>query len=184
MALLAKHIPECHREALGRPLGDAELLQPLGELSLAHPGRGDSAEVTLHIGEEHRHPGSAEPLGEYAQGDRLAGPRCAGDETMPIGHRGQEVERACRRGSNLNGWCHGGAAFVRPGSLYPDRTQDSTPQWGPPRPRAELTVSRGRAHRCVDMPGDRAQESIGGVGPEYRAEYPVPRHNLSESHEP
>ncbi|MNQ77255.1 hypothetical protein D3C85_921150 [compost metagenome] len=58
---------------------------PLGNLALGVAGCAQTAQVTFDIGGEHRHAGIAESFGHTLQGDGLAGPGSACDQTVSIG---------------------------------------------------------------------------------------------------
>jgi YebC/PmpR family DNA-binding regulatory protein len=44
-----------------------------------------------HVGQEHRHPDAAEPLGQFLQRDGLAGARRPGDQPVAVGQARQQV---------------------------------------------------------------------------------------------
>ncbi len=98
-----------HREARRRP-GLAYGLCAFEELLCARSGRGQSGEVTLDVGKEHRHPADAQLLGEDLERDGLPGSGCPRDEAMTV-HHGQRQAHgslgmdgaAHHRGSQLDG---------------------------------------------------------------------------------
>ena len=68
-----------------------ELRDPLGHLLVVAAGLADSGQIALDVSHEDRHADPAELLGNGVDRDGLAGARCAGDETMAIGHFRQQV---------------------------------------------------------------------------------------------
>ena len=51
-----------------------------------------TGQVALDVGQEHRHPDTAERFRQRLQGDRLAGAGRAGDEAVAVGHLRQQDE--------------------------------------------------------------------------------------------
>ncbi len=89
MALLAQQIPE-DRGVVGiDPVVLADLLGARGEgivgLGGGRSGHRDTGQVALHVGQEHRHAGAGEILGDALQGDGLAGAGGARDQPVAVG---------------------------------------------------------------------------------------------------
>ena len=55
-------------------------------LGVLSPRRRDAGQVALDVGCEDRNTRRSELLGEYLQGSRLAGSRCARDEAVSVEH--------------------------------------------------------------------------------------------------
>ena len=82
MSLGAEEIPE-HRRCRGKlKVGDADLLDALLYLRVRAAGLGDTGEIALHIGYEHRHPDAREGFRYHLQSDGL--PRAGGDGDQPV----------------------------------------------------------------------------------------------------
>ncbi|MNI12930.1 hypothetical protein D3C73_661370 [compost metagenome] len=78
------NVPQRHRVGLGRVIQPGHASDPLGHLALRIARRTEAAQVALDIGGEHRHTGIAECLGQVLQGDGLAGPGGAGDQSVAV----------------------------------------------------------------------------------------------------
>jgi hypothetical protein len=84
MALLAEQVPEDHR--IGLKVGlISDLLGARLDPGLGLPFVGDTGEIALHIGGEHRNAPIGEGFRQALQGDGLAGARSAGDQAVTVG---------------------------------------------------------------------------------------------------
>ena len=92
MSLLAENVPEHDRHRGKRRRRHADHVEMRHELRrrgarLAHAG-----EVALDVGHEYRHADAGQAFGDDLQRHGLAGSGCTGDQSVPVGERGQEVE--------------------------------------------------------------------------------------------
>ena len=106
MALFAEDIPEHHRIVVRLPVGDAYLIQAGGQLLRRLARFGDAGQVALHIGHKHRHANLREGLGHFLQGDGLAGAGGAGDQSVTVGHTGQQKQLRFFGTGNQQGCAH------------------------------------------------------------------------------
>jgi hypothetical protein len=86
MALLAEHVPKHGRE-LVRLEFQAHLSGALEDEVLGLADLGDSGQVALDIGREHRNTGACKAFRHHLQRHGLAGSGRSGDKAMPIGKR-------------------------------------------------------------------------------------------------
>jgi hypothetical protein len=85
---------ELDREAGRRPVRQAELLRPRRRLAGRVARLGHPADVALDVGQEDRHAGRAELLGQELHRPGLAGARRAGDEPVAVEHRDRRLHAA------------------------------------------------------------------------------------------
>ena len=120
MALLAEHVPEHGREAVGLIIqsqrfgaGDQRII------GLAR--RGDTGQIAFDIGGEDRNAGAGKAFCHHLQGDRLAGAGGARHQAMAIGQAQQQhVVDLAFADENVLNFCHGVRSHLSPGtSLRP-----------------------------------------------------------------
>ena len=73
------------------PVGRTDVGGALGAAIACLSGHGDAGQVALDVGEQHRHAGRRELLGDELQRLGLAGAGRAGDEAVPIHHRERQA---------------------------------------------------------------------------------------------
>ncbi len=98
MTLLAQDIPEDRREAV-RQVRHADRLRALRQRPPAVARHGDTGEIALHIGDDHRDAGLGEGFGEPLQRHGLAGPRGARDQAVAVAEREQKPGERVRLAS-------------------------------------------------------------------------------------
>ena len=79
-------------EATGGIVGDAQLFGAGDELGVVRAGLGHAGQVAFDVAQKDRHAERAQPFGHHAQRDRLARARRPGDQSMPVGHAGQQAQ--------------------------------------------------------------------------------------------
>lgn len=85
MAADPMHIPQGQRIRLRSVLEPGHAGNAFGDLALRRTGCAQSAQITLHIGREHRNAGITERLDQALQRYCLAGAGSTRDQTMAIG---------------------------------------------------------------------------------------------------
>jgi len=100
VSLLAKDIPEDHRESLGGEPREAEFLNPGGHVLVLSAGKCHPGEISLDVCHEDGDAYPGELLGNHPEAHGLPCSRSAGDEPVPVRHGGQNTERALAPGYN------------------------------------------------------------------------------------
>ena len=108
-------------------------------------------------------PISDEPLGHDLQRHGLSGPRRAGDEPVPVGERGQEVELAARVPGDGEGVRHGESSGRGPWGILPCRRARAGPG-RPPSPCPAADFPRAGAVEFGWSGGSREHPGRGPFG--------------------
>ena len=105
-SLLAKQVPEGHRETALLIVGQTDGLDPLVDFGVRRARLAEAGKVTLDVGEEHRHTARREGFGQALQGHGLAGAGGAGNQAVPVGVAGQQADRGLAVAAEQQGVCH------------------------------------------------------------------------------
>ena len=89
MAVFAVKIPETDWEFLAFEAFEAELVDTfLDSIDIAFDG--GTGKVTFNVGEENRYASIGEAFGHYFEGNSFAGATSARDESVAVGHIGED----------------------------------------------------------------------------------------------
>ena len=97
MTGLTLYVPQRYRISLRRVLEPRHPGNPLGELALGIAGSAQAAQVAFDIGGKYCYSGVTEGFGKTLQGDGLACPGGARDQTVTIGQAHGLGDRLPRR---------------------------------------------------------------------------------------
>ena len=121
MPAFPERIPERHRKATVLMIGNAQHLQPFRYLFVAAPSLGNACQIPLHIGHEAGHSNGGKLFGQGLQCDGFPGAGGAGDQSVTIGHAGQDEQFGLIVFGNTQGRNHGVGSsnllLVQPGRM-------------------------------------------------------------------
>src|SRR5690606_31785672 len=86
LAAVTEDVPGRHGHRFGLPLQPRHQRPSLVDTGRRRSGGSHTGQIALDIGGEYRHAGSGKALGQYLQGDCLAGAGGPGDQTVTVAH--------------------------------------------------------------------------------------------------